>query len=95
MALKRYLVVSAIFSVFLAWCGVVVLAAALAKEYDTVGTTIPIFIALAVSVGVAVPVSRRESSRPPDYPRIEHLRIAGKYHGSCAQMGISPLRLKG
>ena len=95
MALKRYLRVSAIFLVFLAWCGLVVLAAALAKEYDTVGTMIPIFIALAVSVGVAVPASRRKSLRPSDYPRIEHLRIAGKYHGSWAQMGMSPLRLRG
>jgi hypothetical protein len=95
VALKRYLVVSAIFLVFLAWCGVVVLAAALAKEYDAVGTMIPIFIALAVSVGVAIPASRRKSLRLSDYPRIEHLRIAGKYHGSCSQMGISPLRLRG
>jgi hypothetical protein len=86
-----------IFLTFLAYCGVVVLAAALAKEYHTVGAMIPIFIALAVSVGVAVPASRRKSLRPPNCPRIEHLRIAGKYQavGTSAEMGISPLHLRG
>lgn len=95
MALKRHLVASAISLTFLAFCGVVVLAAVLGKEYDTVGTIIPIFIALAVSLGVAVPVFKRKSLRPSHYPRIEHLRIAGRYHGNRAQMGISPLRLRG
>jgi hypothetical protein len=91
VALKRYLAVSAIFLVFLACCGVVALAAALDKAM------IPIFIALAIPLGVAVWASRHKSLRPSNYPRIEHLRIAGKYHAmdTFAGMGISPLRLRG
>lgn len=95
--LKRYLAASAISLVFMAGCGVVALAATLGKGHETVGTLIPIFIALGISVyaGVAVSTSKRRSLRPSNFPRIEHLRISGKYQGSPAQMGISPLRLKG
>jgi hypothetical protein len=97
VAQKRYLVASAIFLVFVAGCGVFALAAAVARGHDTLGTLLPIFIALGVSVyaGVAVSASKRKSLRPSNYPRIEHLRIAEKYHGNGAQMGISPLRLRG
>jgi hypothetical protein len=110
MALKRYFKPAAVTLIFLASGGVFALAVAalgavLDREYSTLAALIPIFIALAVVFGVAIPASRRKSLRP-NYPRIEHLRIAGKYHvvGTSANMsgkgyhwsmGISPLHLRG
>jgi hypothetical protein len=47
---------------------------------------------LAIFIGLAY---TRKSLRPPNHPRIEHLRIAGKYRavGKFGEAGISPLRL--
>jgi hypothetical protein len=57
------------------------------------------FIPLAVVLGIilAAAASTRKPLRAANYPRIEHLRIAGKYHaeGTSAEMGISPLHLRG
>jgi hypothetical protein len=37
----------------------------------------------------------RKASQPVNYPRIEHLRIAGKYiPTSAAKIGVSPLHLR-
>jgi len=51
-----------------------------------VGPFFAIYIALAYT---------RKSLRPPNYPRINHLRISGKYEsvGKFGEAGISPLRL--
>jgi hypothetical protein len=75
------------------------------RSYGTSGTIIAIiaqagaFIQLAVVFGItlAAAASTRKPLRPSNYPRIEHLRIAGKYHavGTSAEMGISPLHLRG
>ena len=98
MALKRYFLPAAVSVIFLASCsvfvlGVVLVGAAHDRDYSTIGAIVPIIIALGI--GVAVPALRRKSLRPSNYPRIEHLRIAGKYHGTSAEMGISPLHLRG
>lgn len=108
MALKRYFLPLAVSVIFLASCsvfalGVAFVGAALDRDYSAVGALISIFIALAATLGVAVPALRRKSLRPSNYPRIEHLRIAGKYSTSANMsgkeyhwsMGSSPLHLRG
>ena len=105
MALKRYLAASLISLGFLAVCSVAVFGAVLDRDYSSVGAIIAIFVPLAVVFGVAIPASRCKSLRPSNYPRIEHLRIAAKYHavGTSANMsgneyhwsmGSSPLDLR-
>lgn len=97
MALKRYFLAAAVSVAVLTSCGVAALGAALAKDYSTLGALIPVFVASAAALGVAVAALGRRPQRPSNYPRIDHLRIAGKYHaaGRFGEMGISPLRLRG
>jgi hypothetical protein len=70
------------------------------KPYGTIATiaaSIAPFIAPFVALFVIfVAASRRKPLRSSNYPRIEHLRIAGKYQagGRSAEMGFSPLHLR-
>lgn len=97
MALKRYFLLAAVSTIVWAFCSVIALCVVLDLRYGTIGTIIAQAGGLLVALGVAVAASTRKSLRPSNYPRIEHLRIAGKYHavGSSAEMGISPLHLRG
>jgi hypothetical protein len=67
------------------------------------GATAAAIIAESVSIGIAPFLaiflalsSTRKAIRPPNYPRINHLRISGKYQaaGRFGETGISPLRLR-
>jgi len=61
------------------------------------GPNVAIIAAVEAGVVVAIflPVFMRKPSRPANYPRIEHLRIAGKYAPTGAsKTGISPLHLE-
>jgi uncharacterized membrane protein len=71
------------------------------RPYGTIGTiaaSIAPFIGAFVVLGIvfAGAASTRKPLRSSNYPRIEHLRIAGKYHavGTSAEMGFSPLHLR-
>ena len=60
----------------------------------TIGTIVATITPLAVVLFVIVAAAAtRKPRRSPNYPRIEHLRIAGKYHaeGRYGEMGSSPL----
>jgi len=58
-------------------------------------TWMPIAVAVFLPIGIAIAVAMRKFLQRPNYPRIEHLRIAGKYvPASPAKMGVSPLYLK-
>jgi len=65
---------------------------------DVIATFMPVAIALFMPIGVAIAIiaiSMRKPSQRPNHPRIEHLRIAGKYASTgAAKMGVSPLYLK-
>lgn len=98
MAPKRYDLRAVVAASFLVSCSVFALGVAFAgavldRDFTAVGALIPIFVALAAGLGVAFSLLGRKSLRPSNYPRIEHLRIAGKYQGTAAEMGISPLHL--
>ncbi len=105
MALKRYFLPVAIFAVFVLFCSVFAFWVVFEMRYGTTRTTIAAVIAQA---GAFIPLafvlwiiirgaSTRKRLRSPNYPRIEHLRIAGKYHavGRYGEMGSSPLNLRG
>ena len=103
MTPKRYFLAAAFSSIFLFSCSVFVFLAAFDRRFGAVGTA-AIIVAQAVCFGVAPYVAifaafafERKSLRRANYPRIEHLRIAGKYQavGSRAEMGFSPLHLRG
>jgi hypothetical protein len=71
------------------------------RPYGTIGTIaagIAPFMALIVALGIvfAGAALARKPLRPSNYPRIEHLRIAGKYQtgGRSAEIGFSPLHLR-
>jgi hypothetical protein len=107
MAVKRYVLPVAFFStILLAFC-ILVFGVLFAKPYGTGRTFIAIIAHAGVwatlGIGLAIPVitsfivatSGRKPLHPPNYPRIEHLRIAGKYQavGRFGDIGISPLHL--
>lgn len=53
-----------------------------------------IFLPIAVGIALSIWVGARKPSRPVNYPRIEHLRIARKYTPTnAAKIGVSPLYL--
>ena len=115
VALKRYFLPVAISAIFVLFCSVIALWVVLERPYGTSGTTIvaiiaqagpfiPLAVALVIPLAVALGISiwaasTRKPFRSSNYPRIEHLRIAGKYNyhavRSSAEMGISPLHLRG
>ena len=86
--------------IVLAICALVAAWVVFERPYGTMGMIaaefapfVGAFVALGVIFAV---VFAREPLRPANYPRIEHLRIAGKYQaaGRFGEMGISPLRLR-
>ena len=109
MAPKRYSLLVAVSAILLVFCSMIALFVTFDRRYGTiwpVATIIAQIVALGVAPFVAIgtglilalgAASKPKSLRPPNYPRIEHLRIAGKYHTVrpfSAEMGISPLRLR-
>jgi hypothetical protein len=108
VAPKRYFLLVTISAILLVFCSMIVLFVAFDRPYGTIWPVAAI-IAQVVALGIAPflaigtglilalgAASKPKSLRPPNYPRIEHLRIAGKYQAVrrfSAEMGISPLRL--
>jgi len=103
MAVKRYVLPATVFAVLVfAFCCYVfwMVFGRLHGGNETIVAIVAqagMFIPLAVVFGVtfAVAIYSDKPLRSPNYPRIEHLRIAGKYQGTAAEMGISPLHLRG
>jgi len=61
---------------------------------DAVLALIATFTPFVAVLLVLAPVLAADYKRPSKLPRIENLRIAGKYSGKAAAMGISPLDLR-
>jgi len=102
VALKRYFRTVEVFAILLAFGAVIGSWVVFERPYGTIGTiaaSIAPFIAPFVVLGIALAAAAftRKPLRSSNYPRIEHLRIAGKYHavGTSVEMGISPLHLRG
>jgi len=62
---------------------------------DFIASFMPIAVAIFMPIAIAIAALMRKSPQRPNYPRIEHLRIAGKYAPTgAAKMGVSPLYLR-
>jgi hypothetical protein len=87
-------------AILLAICALIASWVVFERPYGTVGAIaagLAPFVALFVALGVVfAAVFARKPLRPANYPRIEHLRIAGKYQaaGRFGETGISPLHLR-
>jgi uncharacterized membrane protein len=91
---KHNFLVLAVVFVSVAFGALFVLSAAIDRRY---GSNIAIIVAMGTAVAVALwpAMLVRKPSRPANYPRIEHLRIAGKYAPTGAsKVGVSPLHLR-
>ena len=105
MAPKRRVLWATVYSfLVLAFC-TYMFWAVFERPSGAIGTTVAVIVAQATALAIApfvalflVFTGRRKPLRPPNYPRIEHLRIAGKYQAARrfpADIGVSPLHLKG
>lgn len=99
---KQYLFLALAVVMFIASIAVFILCFAIDQRYRSngavdaiitaAGAGIPIWVGVAVAI--FAPMFARKPSQPANYPRIEHLRIAGKYAPtSAAKIGVSPLHL--
>lgn len=102
MALKRYFRAVDIFAILLAVCTLFASWVVFERPYRSIGTiaaSIGPFISSFVALGIifAAAALTRKLLRPSNYPRIEHLRIAGKYQAASrfGEAGVSPLHLRG
>jgi len=104
---KHYFLALAMVFVALAFALVFVLCVAIERHLSATAASAGVAAGIIASwtpiaVGVFLPIAAalflmRKPSRPPrpNHPRIEHLRIAGKYAPTgSAKMGVSPLDLR-
>ncbi|HUA00339.1 MAG TPA: hypothetical protein VMB02_08415 [Candidatus Aquilonibacter sp.] len=91
---KHYFLAVALTFLFVAFSALLVLSVAIDRRYGSdAAMTLAVGAAIAVAIWPAMLV--RKPSRPANYPRIEHLRIAGKYASTgAAKVGVSPLHLQ-
>lgn len=62
---------------------------------DVIAMFMPIAVAVFMPMAIAIAISMRKPPQRLNHPRIEHLRIAGKYTPTgAAKIGVSPLYLK-
>lgn len=100
---KHYFFLALAVLMFMAFVAVFILSFAIDRRYGSngaaiaaawVGSAVAIFVPIAVVIVVPL-MSAGKSSQRVNYPRIEHLRIAGKYAPtSAAKIGVSPLNLR-
>lgn len=91
--MKRNFLPAGIAAIFVVVCALIVFCIAFGATH---GTDAMASLIAAIAAGLpCVPFSKRKTQKP-NYPRIEHLRIAGKYQGQrfSAEVGFSPLRLR-
>jgi hypothetical protein len=98
MSRKTYFLATALSLVFLCFGAIALLAWSLAKHAGAVSdaagsviATLTMLVGVAIVLGLAFMHDSRRSAR---LPRIENLRIAGKYSGKPAAMGTTPLDLR-
>lgn len=101
MALTTIRKVASFVVLAMAICALVASWVVFERPYGTVGaivaSLVPFIALFVVLLVIFVAAAKRKPLRSPNYPRIEHLRIAGKYQavGRFGEMGISPLHLRG
>ena len=90
---KHYFLSFAVVSTSVASLAIFALCVAIGRRYAlNIATIVAMGVALAVPICVAM--FPQKPSQRANYPRIEHLRIAGKYAPTdAASVGVSPLHL--
>ncbi|HXX21071.1 MAG TPA: hypothetical protein VEJ46_16840 [Candidatus Acidoferrum sp.] len=99
MALTTIRKVASFVVLAMAICALIASWVVFERPYGTIGTiaaSLAPFIAPFVVLFVIFVAAAKRKPLSPNYPRIEHLRIAGKYQavGRFGEMGISPLHLR-
>ena len=90
---KHYFLALAVVFISVTFAALLVLCVAIDRRY---GSNIAIIEAIGAAILMAMWMAMfpRKSSQRANYPRIEHLRIAGKYAPTdAARIGVSPLHL--
>jgi hypothetical protein len=91
---KHYFLSFAVVSTSLASLALLALCVAIGRRY---GSNPAIIIAMGVALAVSIcgAMFLPKHSQRANYPRIEHLRISGKYAPmDAATIGVSPLHLR-
>jgi heme/copper-type cytochrome/quinol oxidase subunit 4 len=90
---KHYFLSFAVVSTSVASLALLALWVAIGRRYGS-NTAIIVAMGVALAVPICVAMFLRKPSQRANYPRIEHLRIAGKYAPTdAARIGVSPLHL--
>jgi hypothetical protein len=91
---KHYFLSLAAVSTSVASLALLALGVALGRRYGSNITAIIVAMGVALAVPIFVAMFLRKPSQRANYPRIKHLRIAGKYAPTdAARIGVSPLHL--
>ena len=101
MSSRRYFIAAAVICTSAAFCLIVALGVLIDRRFEFYGAIVPILavvpgFVLTLACGLVLTLAcTRKPFRSPNYPRIEHLRIAGKYSPTgSADFGISPFHLQ-
>jgi uncharacterized PurR-regulated membrane protein YhhQ (DUF165 family) len=90
---KRYFLALAVVFISVIFAALCALGVALGRYGSNTAIMVAIGVAIAVSIWMAMFL--RKPSQRANYPRVEHLRIAGKYApAGASKVGVSPLHLK-
>jgi hypothetical protein len=83
----------AVVFIFVTFAALLVLFVAINRRNGS-NTAIIVATGAAIAVAMWIAMFPRKPSQRANYPRIEHLRIAGKYAPTdAARIGVSPLHL--
>jgi hypothetical protein len=98
---KQYFLSLAVVSTSVASLALLALGVAIGRRYGSnaarivaMGVALAVPNCVAMFLPICVAMFPRKPSQRANYPRIEHLRIAGKYAPTdAARIGVSPLHL--
>jgi hypothetical protein len=90
---KHYFLSFAVVFTSVAYLTLLALCVTISRRYGS-NAAIIVAMGVALAVPICVAMCLRKPSQRANYPRIEHLRIAGKYAPTdAARIGVSPLHL--
>jgi hypothetical protein len=90
---ESYFLALAVVFISVAFTALCTLGVAIGRYGSNTAMTVSMGVAVAVSMWMAM--SPRKPSQPANYPRFEHLRIAGHHAPTGASMAaVSPLHLR-
>lgn len=91
--MKRDFLPAGIAAMLVVFCALIVFCIAFRVTHGTDAMASAI---AAIAAGLPSVTFFTRKTEKPNHPRIEHLRIAGKYQGQrfSAEVGVSPLRLR-